>query len=112
MVPQMAESVGIEKLVLDDVELTNTGTVKQRIIRHLIRLTPEVESISSYGTITYSACQDGIASAIGVSRAHAALELSRLSKEGIVDVKLAHIKGYHRRKKVYYLKGVFEYELR
>jgi len=78
--------------------------VKQRIIEYLSGFSYHVEEAFPYSTLPKDVCQDGIAEGVGISRAHATLELSHLKKEGIVDVTLAHVEGSHRRRKVYYLK--------
>jgi len=80
------------------------GTVKQRIIAHLHRLSYRVAGVSSYSYLPITVCQDGIAEAVGVSRPHAAIELGHLEEEGVVGSKLSHVYGTHRRRKVYYLK--------
>ena len=84
------------------------GTVKQRIIAYLSELTPEVVEASSYSTLPRNVCQDGIAEGLGISRAHATLELTMLREEGVVGEKLAHVQGSHRRRKVYYLNEVIK----
>jgi hypothetical protein len=82
----------------------NNGTVKQRILAHLSGISGRVIDAAPYCQLPEYACQDGIAEAVGISRAHAALELTTLEEEGVVGAKLGHVEGYHRRKKVYYLK--------
>jgi len=47
--------------------------------------------------------QDGIASRLGISRAHVALELKRLEKRRQVEYRLAHVAKAKSRRKVYYL---------
>jgi len=83
-------------------------TVKQRIVAHLSRTSLDVYYALPYSELPRAVCQEGIAEGAGVSRAHAALELRYLMKEGVVDVKLEHVDGYKRRKKVYYLKWADE----
>ena len=82
------------------------GTVKQRIIAYLSELTHQVVDAAPYSTLPRKVCQEGIAEGVGISRAHATLELSILKEEGVVDEKLAHVQGSCRRRKVYYLNEV------
>lgn len=82
----------------------HNGTVKQRIITHLYKISAEVMDAPSYSQLPRYACQDGIAEAVGISRAHAALELTTLEEEGVVETRLGHVDGSRRRRKVYCLK--------
>ncbi len=47
--------------------------------------------------------QEGIARALGISRAHAALELKRLKASAKVEERMAHVAGARTRRKVYFL---------
>src|SRR5438093_11339065 len=47
--------------------------------------------------------QGGIARALGISRAHAALELKRLKGSARVEERMAHVAGGRTRRKVYFL---------
>jgi len=47
--------------------------------------------------------QDGIADALGISRAHAALELKRLKASSKAEERMAHVAGARSRRKVYFL---------
>ena len=47
--------------------------------------------------------QDGIAEGLGISRAHAALELKRLKTSAKVEERMAHVAGARSRRKVYFL---------
>jgi len=106
------EPLELENIVVE-VDSTNiSGTVKQRILSHLSKRSYYVMESPPYSALERDVCQEGIARSVGISRAHAALALTALVKEGVVEVKQAHIKGFHRKRKVYYLKGVFDYELR
>lgn len=53
--------------------------------------------------IPFDLTQDGIASVLGISRAHASLELKKLKESGKVDDWLAHIRGAGSKRKAYYL---------
>lgn len=63
--------------------------------------------------IPFDLTQDGIASVLGISRAHASLELKKLKETGKVDDWLAHIRGAGSKRKAYYLlpDGLAEAEL-
>lgn len=87
-------------------ELKGKGTVKQRIIAHLSDYSLIVYFAFPYTTLPMEVCQNGIAESVGISRAHASLELVELAKQNVVGVKLAHVEGSHKRRKVYYLKEV------
>src|SRR5439155_1969466 len=47
--------------------------------------------------------QDGIADALRISRAHAALELKRLRAASKAEERMAHVAGARSRRKVYFL---------
>jgi len=53
--------------------------------------------------VPFDLTQDGIASILGISRAHASLELKKLKEAGKADDWLAHIKGIGSKRKAYYL---------
>lgn len=53
-------------------------------------------------TAPYIRCQDGLAEALGVSRAHVAVEVKKLLNQGLIEEKLRHVNGQYKRK-VYYL---------
>ena len=81
----------------------SNGTVKQRIIAHLLSYSGKVINAAPYSTLDRNVCQDGIAEAVGISRAHATLELTDLIEEGVVGERLAHVQGSHRRRRVYFI---------
>ena len=71
-----------------------------RIVLHLAQYSRYREQFECPKEIS----QSGIAEALGISRAHAALELKKLKeKEEEVEERLAHIKGGKTRRKVYFL---------
>ncbi len=74
-------------------------TVADRIMEHLTRL--HVENRNDTDVWPLEATQDGIAAAIGKSRAHVALELKRLEARGKVVPLLAHVRGNGARRLVY-----------
>jgi hypothetical protein len=87
------------------------ATIRERALLHLNRflsMTP-----SELFNVPFDLTQDGIASVLGISRAHASLELKKLKETGKVDDWLAHIKGSGTKRKVYYLlpDGIAEAEL-
>ena len=74
-------------------------TVRDRIIVHLasyIRYAQEFECPEEMS-------QAGISAAIGKSRAHTTLELSRMKEADLVTDRLAHVKGARSKRKTYYL---------
>ncbi len=80
-----------------------------RIVLHLAQYSRYREQFECPKEIS----QSGIAEALGISRAHAALELKKLKeKDEEVEERLAHIKGGKTRRKVYFLtfKGRIEGE--
>ena len=97
-------SISNERMIEEEGERYYNGTVKQRIIAHLSRMSYRVTGVSLYSYMPITVCQDGIAEAVSVSRAHAAIELGHLEEEGVVESRLSHVYGSPRRRKVYYLK--------
>ena len=82
--------------------------MKQRIVDYLSNYSEKVHVAYPCSTLPYEVCQDGIAEGIGVTRPHATLRLRDLEDEGIVSVKLAHVEGVRRKRKVYYLNEVMK----
>ena len=76
-------------------------TVRERALLHLNRF-PNMNP-SEIFNVPFDLTQDGIASVLGISRAHASLELKKLKESGKVDDWLAHIKGAGSKRKAYYL---------
>jgi len=74
-------------------------TVGERIIIHLSHFTKLEDSFDAPIDIT----QDGIAAALRISRAHAALELKKLKESKEVTERLSHIKKGRTKRKVYFL---------
>lgn len=74
-------------------------TVGERILLHLARFSKFQENYD----VPPDVSQDGIASALRISRAHAAIELKKLKENSEVNERLAHIKGGKSRRKVYFL---------
>lgn len=74
-------------------------TVGERILFHLLQYTKYLDSFDVPIDIT----QDGIAAALRISRAHAALELKKLKNAGEVKERLSHVKRGRTKRKVYFL---------
>lgn len=69
-----------------------------QLLDHLNRFDPGRHEL----TAPYDVCQEGIGEAIGISRAHVSLVISRL-ESGLIESRLCHIKGYRRKKKAYFI---------
>ncbi|HVO78323.1 MAG TPA: hypothetical protein VMS79_05595 [Methanomassiliicoccales archaeon] len=74
-------------------------TVGERIILYVGRYQKHKDSFD----VPFDVSQDGIAGSLGISRAHAAIELKKLRESGEVEEKLAHIKRGRNKRKVYFL---------
>ncbi len=74
-------------------------TVGERIVLHLNQFAKYQEDFD----VPIDVSQDGIASALRISRAHAAIELKKLKENGDVTERLAHIKRGKTKRKVYFL---------
>jgi tetratricopeptide (TPR) repeat protein len=74
-------------------------TVGERILFHLLQYTKYLDSFDVPIDIT----QDGIAAALRISRAHAALELKKLKNADEVKERLSHIKRGRTKRKAYFL---------
>ena len=71
----------------------------ERVLVHLEAYTRYADAYE----VPAEATQDGIAAALGISRAHAALELKRLKAAGRVEERMAHVPEGRTRRKVYFL---------
>lgn len=78
-----------------------SATIRERAVLHLSRF-PNMTPTEMFN-VPFDLTQDGIASVLGISRAHASLELKKLKEMGKVDDWQAHIKGAGTRRRVYYL---------
>lgn len=74
-------------------------TVGERIVVHLGQFAPHADAY----VCPRGMAQVGIAESLGISRAHAAIELKRQREAGRVDVRIAHVTGLPTRRKVYHL---------
>ena len=86
--------------IIEDPEQVCRKTVGERIVDHL-RSIPKIETFTSRDVWPRAATQMGIAEAIGISRAHAALALKRLEGKGHIVRMLAHVERMPRRYAVY-----------
>ena len=75
------------------------ATVGERIVVHLSGFLRHIDAYEVPPEMT----QDGIGSALGISRAHVALELKRLRAAGKVEERMAHVATARTRRKVYVL---------
>ncbi len=74
-------------------------TVGERIVVHLSGFLRHADAFE----VPLEMTQDGIGSALGISRAHVALELKRLRSAGKVEERMAHVAAARTRRKVYSL---------
>ncbi len=79
--------------------MQGTLTVGERIVLHLSQYSKYIDSYDAPVDIS----QDGIAAALRISRAHAAIELKKLKDGGEVVEKLVHIRKGKTKRKVYFL---------
>ncbi len=79
--------------------MPGTLTVGERIVLHLAQYSKYLDSYDAPLDIS----QDGIAAALRISRAHAAIELKKLKDAGEVVENLVHIKKGKTKRKVYFL---------
>ncbi len=75
-------------------------TIGDKILLHLGRYDPF--SINGFN-VPFDVCMDGIALVVGISRAHASIEMKRLGDKGYTRSELAHINGGVYRRKVFTL---------
>jgi tetratricopeptide (TPR) repeat protein len=74
-------------------------TIGERIVLHLAQYSKFKDGFDAPLEVS----QDGIAEALRISRAHAAIELKKLKEVGDVTEKLAHIRRGPTKRKVYFL---------
>jgi tetratricopeptide (TPR) repeat protein len=79
--------------------MPGTLTVAERITLHL----SQHQKFKDSYDVPFDVSQDGIAQALLISRAHAAVELKKLKESGEVQERLAHIKRGKNKRKVYFL---------
>lgn len=78
-----------------------TATIRERILLHLSRF--RMINEEEVYNLPFDLTQDGIAAALGISRAHSSLELKKLRQAGKVRENQVHVIGSGIRRKVYYL---------
>ena len=81
------------------LDAVSGATVGERIVVHLSGFLRYADGYEVPPDMT----QDGIGGALGISRAHVALELRRLQDAGRVEERMAHVTGARTRRKVYHL---------
>ena len=74
-------------------------TIGERIILHLAQYSKFKDDFDAPIDVS----QDGIAEALRISRAHAAIELKKLKESTLVEERIAHIRRGTTKRKVYYL---------
>lgn len=77
------------------------ATIRERILLHLDRF--KMINEDEVYNLPFDLTQDGIASSVGISRAHSSLELKKLRQAGKVKENQVHVIGSGIRRKVYYL---------
>lgn len=78
---------------------TRPLTIGERIVVHLSQFSGHADAYVCPAEMA----QTGIALCLGISRAHAAIELRRQMDAGRVEVRIAHVTGLPTRRKVYHL---------
>jgi tetratricopeptide (TPR) repeat protein len=84
--------------------MPGTLTVAERIVLHI----SQHQKLKDCYDVPFDVSQDGIAQALLISRAHAAVELKKLKEVGEVEERLAHIKKGKNKRKVYFLTNAGE----
>jgi len=79
--------------------MVSAVTVGERIILHLAQFSKFIDSFDAPPEVS----QDGIAEALRISRAHAAIELKKLKEHEEVVERMSHIKKGPTKRKVYFL---------
>ena len=74
-------------------------TVKERILLHLARYSNVLPG--QIYNVPFDLTQDGIAMVVGITRAHASIDLKKLGETGLVMNWLAHQKGARSKRLVY-----------
>ena len=75
-------------------------TVQERVILHLNEYSGRRPDTYQ---MPFSTTQEGIATALGITRAHASIELKKLAVKGRVGSILAHTTRAKRKRRTYYL---------
>jgi len=80
--------------------LTLDITVQDAMILHLNKYAGKLPDVYN---MPFDTTQDGMAAALGISRAHACFELKKLANKGLVGFITAHTPGSSRKVMAYYL---------
>lgn len=75
-------------------------TVQEHVLLHLSQYSNRRPNVYN---MPFAVTQDGIAEALGISRAHVSLELKKLKDNGRVSSILAHTPRAKRKRRTYYL---------
>jgi len=75
-------------------------TIQEHVILHLSKYSNRIPNMYD---MPYSTTQDGIAAALGISRAHVSLELKKLKGKGRVGSIIAHTPRSSRKRRTYFL---------
>jgi hypothetical protein len=89
----------IRQAVKEVIHMVSAVTVGERIILHLAQFSKYLNSFDAPPEVS----QDGIAEAIRISRAHAAIELKKLKEHEDVVERMSHIRRGPTKRKVYFL---------
>ena len=76
------------RALLDEAHISRI-TVADRILLHLMNFRISAGAI----TVPFDLTQDGIATVIGITRAHASVELKKMDKEGYLCIWKSHLPG-------------------
>lgn len=79
--------------------MTRLPTVGEQIVVHLFQFA----RVQDEYVVPPGLAQAGIADSLGITRAHAAIELKRQMAVGRIEVRVAHVAGERTRRKVYRL---------
>ena len=79
--------------------MPNAVTIGERILLHLAQFSKFQQNFEAPAEVS----QDGIAEALRISRAHAAIELKKLKEQEEVSERIAHIRKGPTKRKVYFL---------
>lgn len=84
---------------VEAIRVAPHATVGERIVAFLRDL--PVDGLAYMDAWPFEATQDGVAGALGLTRAHVALEAKRLLARGLIEEVRAHVVNGKNRRKVY-----------
>jgi hypothetical protein len=84
---------------VEAIRVAPHATVGERVVAFLREL--PVDGLAYMDAWPFEATQDGIARALGLTRAHVALEAKRLLAKGFIEEMRAHVVNGKTRRKVY-----------